>query len=724
MASVDGTASPAWYRVAGLRPRLRSHARIRRHRYRGELSYVLEDPVTGRYHRLSPAARLVLALLDGQRTVEELRAAAAERLGDDAPTEGEILALLGQLHQADLLVADAEPDPHELAARAAALRRRRLFERIGSPLAIRIPLLDPDRMLEGIARFARPLFSPLGAALWIAVMAGAAAQVALHFEALTGNLADRVLSAENLLLLWLTFPVVKALHELGHGVAAKVWGAEVHELGIMLLVFTPVPYVDVSGTSAFPERRRRALVAAAGVLTELLVAAFCLFAWVEMRPSPLRAVLWNAMLIAGVSTVLFNANPLLRYDGYYLLSDLLEIPNLRARANRYVLHLVRRHILGVPGEESPASAPGEEPWLFGFAVASYLYRFAVVLVIALFVAGRFFAVGVLLAAFVVANFALLPVLRGLRTLAVDPALSGRRRRAFAVTGLGLAAGAMLLVVPLPRSTVAEGVVLAPEGARVVTGAEGIVEAVLGEPGSRVLRGEVVLRLANPELAFEVRRLAARVAEFEARRMERLASDRAAFRIAEEELARARASLDRARARLEALEVRSPRDGVLLLPGHADLPGRFLPRGEAVGFVVEADEARVRVVVGQDVADRVRGETRAVWVLFADHLTAPRPGRLLREVPKAGFELPSPVLGTEGGGSFSPDPRARGGARSFRRLFEFEVLPEAAGENRGGQAGEVPRIGMRVFVRFDHGAGPLLERLRDGVRRTFLRRLRI
>ena len=164
----------------------------------------------------------------------------------------------------------------------------------------------------------------------------------VHWPELSENLADRVLAVENLLVMWLCFPVVKFLHELGHAYAVKNGGGEVHEMGIMLLVFTPVPYVDASAASGFRSKWRRALVGAAGMLTEILIAAVFIVVWVAAEPGWLRAIAFNVGLSAGVSTVIFNANPLLRFDGYYILSDLIEVPNLGARGNQYWRYLLER----------------------------------------------------------------------------------------------------------------------------------------------------------------------------------------------------------------------------------------------------------------------------------------------------------------------------------------------------------------------------------------------
>ena len=162
--------SPAWYRVAALQPRLRSHARIQRHEYRGERWYVLSDRISRRTHRFSPAAHFFIGLLNGHRSVQEIWQAAQERFGDDAPGQDEVIQLLGQLHAAEVLQCEVAPDVDELLRRSQRLASQGRLAKLMSPLAIRLPLFDPDRFLERTLAWYRPLFGGAGALLWLLVV--------------------------------------------------------------------------------------------------------------------------------------------------------------------------------------------------------------------------------------------------------------------------------------------------------------------------------------------------------------------------------------------------------------------------------------------------------------------------------------------------------------------------------------------------------------------------
>jgi putative peptide zinc metalloprotease protein len=508
--------SASWHRVADLQPRLRSHVRVHRHEYRGERWYVVEDRISRRVHRFSPAAYFVIGMMNSRRSMQEIWDTASARLGEEAPTQDEVIQLLGQLHAADVMQCEVAPDVDELLRRSRRLSQRSQLAKILSPLAIRFPLLDPDRLLERTLSWYRLLFGLVGAVLWLAVVGWGVLSAAEHWGQLTLDLTHRVLAPQNLLIIGLVFPLVKALHEFGHACAVKAWGGEVHEMGIMLLVLMPVPYVDASAANAFPAKRRRVLVGAAGMVVELFIASIALFFWLQMEPGVPRAVLFNVMLIAGVSTVLFNANPLLRFDGYYMLADLIEIPNLRQRANQYLASLVQRRLFGLQIPPSDAGA-GERAWLVSFAIASFAYRVFIMFAIALFVAAEYLFIGMLLAIWALVAAFVMPVVALASFLALSPRLAGARQRAVAVTAvIVLALAGILFVLPVPAWTNAQGVVSIPEQATVRAGAEGFVARVIAPPGTQVQRGEPLVAVSDPVLEARIRLLEARKEELEAR----------------------------------------------------------------------------------------------------------------------------------------------------------------------------------------------------------------
>ena len=211
-------------------------------------------------------------------------------------------------------------------------RAQKIKQYVGNPSALKLPLLDPDRWLSAALPYYRWLFTWVGGLLWLAVVLYGAALGAMHWKALTHNVWDQVFSAGNVLAMALVYPLVKAVHELGHACAVKARGGEVHEIGLMFLLLVPIPYVDASAAAGFADKRWRMLVGAAGILVELFGGAGH-DRRTQLEPGLGRSVAYNVIILCGVSTLFMNGNPLLRYDGYYVLSDAIEIPNLGQRAN-------------------------------------------------------------------------------------------------------------------------------------------------------------------------------------------------------------------------------------------------------------------------------------------------------------------------------------------------------------------------------------------------------
>jgi putative peptide zinc metalloprotease protein len=711
----DGFFSASWYRVARLRPRLRRHVEFHRHRYRGRLWYVLQDHSTGRCQRLTPAAYLLAGLMNGERTTQQIWEAACARLGDDAPSQDETIRVLGLLHFADALRCDVSPDTVEILRRCQRRERAEWWRRFANPLAFRVPLLDPDAFLSRWIHLARPLFGRAAAVCWLGTVGVAVLLATAHWRELSENAAEQLLAPRNLLLLWLVYPVMKALHELGHAFAAKVFGVAVHEMGVLFLVFVPVPYVDASAASVLPDKWKRVVVGSAGVALEMLLAALGLVVWLHAEPGLVRSVAYDAMWIGGASTLLFNGNPLLRFDGYYVLSDLLEIPNLRARSNQYLTYLTLRFGFGLTHVRCPASSRGEAPWFVAYGIAAWLYRLVVVLAISLFVSTRFFNLGILLAALCVGMQVVAPLLRGAAFILTSPPLAPRRGRAFAVSVAGLGSVALLLVgIPLPLYTRAEGVVWPPEGAQVRAAADGFVVRALVSPEASVETGDPLVLTRDPSLEARVAMMEGRLRELRARHHAERIHDRVRAQITADEIASAEATLARARERQTEVVIRSPRDGTFVVPRWQDLEGGYVRKGDLVGYVIGPATATARVVVLQEDATLIQERTRAVHARLSRRLSQVLPARIRREVPAASDRLPSAALGTAGGGRIPVDPRDPEGRRTLASVFQLDVeLPAHAA---------VREIGGRVHVRFDHGAEPVAWRGWRSLRRLFLRRI--
>lgn len=703
--------STYWYRVADIKPQLRSHVRLTRHTYRGNNWYVLVDPSASRQHRFNKAAYAIIGMMDGKRSVQEIWKSATAEFGDEVPTQDEIIRLLGQLHAADVLQSDIPPDIAELFERQEK-HGNRWKQRLMNPFALRFPLLDPDRFLVKWMFLARAMMGRAALLVWLLVVASAVILAALNWPELTRNVADRVLKPENLLLLWLVYPVIKLLHELGHAFATRIWGGEVHEMGIMLLALTPIPYVEASTSAAFPEKSRRMGVAAAGMAVEVFVASLALFLWLNVEAGRVSAIAYNVMLIGGVSTLLFNGNPLLRFDGYYVLADWIEIPNLAQRSTRYLGYLLQRYLFGVDEAVSPVTAPGERGWFICYGIAAFFYRLFVLAALTLFVSSKFFIVGVLIAAWAIVSQIVVPVIRNSYSFYTSPGGRKNRTRFITASVLSITFLALLLfAVPAPLTTRAQGVVSLPERSWVRAGTDCFVTEVLQPNNSMVELDTPLLRCEDPYLDAEVKLLEANLKEIQAQYKAESVESRIQRELLKEDIATVEADLARARERINELTIHSPNSGLFILPEAENLPGRYIRQGDLFGYIMGGADSTVVVVVDQSEIALVREQTRQVELRLAGHLARVYKTTIDRQVPAASDVLPSPVLGTVGGGSISINPQDPKGVQTLKQIFQLELrLPLSQNDIR---------IGERVYAMFDHGYEPLgLQWLRS-LRQLFL-----
>ena len=612
--------SADWYRVAALCPRVRRQVNFHRQVFRGRVWHVVQDHQSGAFNRLTAQGHYLFGRMDGGQSVETLWQDACQRFPDDPPSQSDVIHLLSQLYQADLITADNTPDMEELAARAKRQAWRQWTSRVSNPLAMRLPLFDPDPFLQRTAWLVAPVFTRLAAVLWLCLMAVAIWLAAANWQDLTATASDTALLGGNLLLMSLLYPIIKLLHELGHGYATRHWGGEVREVGFLILLFVPVPYVDASQSLAFASKWQRAGVASAGILVELTLAAVALIFWLNAEPGLAREAAFNILLIGSVSTLVFNGNPLLRFDGYFILSDLIEIPNLGLQANRYFWHLVQRHLLKIRHLADPPRDLGERLWLLGYAVLSFVYRTLIVVAIAIYIAGRFATVGLLLAIFALFTAIVWPLLKGGWFLARSPLLMRLRQRAVLVS-LGAAALLMLVLfaVPMPYVTVANGVFWPDARSILRADAEGFVAEVLVPPGATVVAGQPVLRLEDPTLDSRLEVASSDVRQLELEAGAVRMTDRVQALMLDQQLIYACQRLADLQDIAAHLTLNSPAAGQVYLPGDsADLPGRLVRKGEALGYVWPVAAPVLRVAVHQAEAELVRTRTVAVdFVLKRD-----------------------------------------------------------------------------------------------------------
>ena len=712
--------SASWYRVGSLKPKLRNQATIFRHVYRGQRWYVLQDLASGRFLRLNAATYRVVALMDGVRTLEDIWQNACSTLGDEAPTQDEILNVLSQLHQANVLLTDRKPDIGEIDQRRKRIDGLKLKQYLANPLAIKFPLWDPDHLLTSLVKLIPAWASRWILPIWFVVLLMGVSGAIVHWDELTQDVSAKIFTPENMLMLWLVYPVLKIIHEFGHGIAIKAFGGSCRELGLMFLVLIPIPYVDASQATALTSKRQRMLVGMAGMMVELFVASVAIWLWAWASPGATKAMLNQVVILAGLTTILFNANPLIRFDGYYVLSDWLEMPNLGQKANQYVGYLINRHVFRVQdGLTAPDVTPSEANWLLGYAISSFSYRMLIAVAIILMIAGQLFFVGVLLAFWAAYSMLILPVARLVRFLTDDPVLEGRRNRALAISGSG--AFVMLLFVffvPAPSWISTEGVIWMSEESRVRAPTPCFGETLFVQHKQHVRTGDKLLSCVDPEVGAQYAGLVARVQEMEVRLALANTKDRVQYQMVEAEVTHHKKKLDDVTRRSEEMDITSPVDGEFVMSSPADFPGSFFNRGDVMGYVLDPERFTLLTVVAQGDVDLVRNRTQRIELRSVSRIWEMFPASISREVPAASNELPSLALSIEGGGTIGLDPSSRkeDGPRTLASLFQFEISFDNAAAPK--------TLGNRIYVRFVLQPEPLAGQWFRSLRQIFLKRFEV
>ena len=688
--------SAEWYRVARLRLRLRPQVKVQRQHWRDQRWYLLSDGATGRQHRIDAAAWRFVGRCDGERTVHEVWHALLDAHPHDAPTQQDVLTLLGQLHEHELLQSDRAADVGGVLERRATVQRKKRRGWL-NPFAFRLPLGDPSALLARLAPLANALLRPAFGWLWLLALLASGVVAASEWPALRSHAALFLQSPLALAALWLVYPPMKALHELGHALAVRRFGGEVHEAGVGLMLLLPAPYVDASAATAFPRRRERAAVGAAGVVVEVTLAMLAFWLWLGTQPGHVHDAALTVMFVGIASTLLFNANPLLRFDGYHVLCDAAELPNLASRSAAWWQQRLARTLLGSRGD-APPHAASERGWLVAYAPLSFAYRVALSLALVLWLGGQWLLVGCAVALASIVSVLLQPLARWSRH-ALASAAPGRELARIKLR-LGLAAAALLgfaFVVPLPFTTVAPAVVWLPEQAQLRAEVDGFVsELPLGD-GAPVQAGQLLAKLSNPELLSAREQLASRLDGLRTEHFQLLLRDPNAAQNLTLDIERTQAELARAEQKVKQLEVRAAGAGRLVMPRQADLLGSWARHGAALGQVLAASELRVRAAVPEQDANLLRQRLRGVEVRLADAPAQVLRASLRRDAPMLTRMLPSAALSAAVGGPYAVDPTEADGLHSLAPL----VLVDLSLDGR-----TLERVGGRAWARFDLGSEPL------------------
>lgn len=561
----------------------RTDLSARRSNYLGRSYWIVKDPVGLKYYRFQDEEYFILKNLDGTKSLETIKEEFEAEFPPQKITLEEIQSFVGQLHQCSLIVAGVPDQGHELLKRRKKRRRQEIMGACSNILAIRFKGVDPNRFFDAVVPWVRWMFHPATLVCCLLLMLSALLLVGIEFDHFRAKLPEfkQFFGPGNILLLSVTLFFTKVLHEFGHGLSCKVLGGECHELGVMILVLTPCLYCNVSDSWMLPSKWKRAGIGVAGVFVECVLASICTWIWWFTNENALHYICLNIMFLSSVSTIVFNINPLLRYDGYYILADILEIPNLRQKATKIMSQKASEWFLGMESQEDPFLPKRNQFWFALFTIASALYRWVVMCSILFFVWRFFDSYGLKVVAQCIAAMSIFGMV-GMPLWKIGKFfwVPGRIYKVKKSHFYPSLAGVFLLLagfcfIPFPYSIYAPAVlelrsddaatanVLAPKSG-------GVLQQICVEEGQLVHRGDPIVVLRNPQLDSQLNDLLGQLNEtkMEIEMCRQLGNDQDALARLQEDMARyegLRQSILAMQEERKRLTLTAPIDGYVVSP---------------------------------------------------------------------------------------------------------------------------------------------------------------
>ena len=704
-----------WQRVAELKPTALDTMEFSAREIRGSLWYVAGNSLTGDKVRLNPQMHACLQRLDGTQTL----ASVCEVEFPDA-TESEQHALASAvitLSNAGMIRLNASNDVERLISGVKMAKIKKRSERWFNPLALRFAIINPDAWMTRVLPWLHWMLTRRSLLMLLVLVLSAMLLAITNAASLSAEFTRLQQSPGHWWMYLVLYPIIKFGHEFAHALAIKRFGGNVHEAGFSILVLMPVPFVDATDAWMFDKRRERLIVSAAGIAFEAVLASLTLLVWLIVEPGLIRDITFATTIITMASILLFNANPLLRFDGYYILQDAIDIPNLASRSTRYLKYLCKHYLFRIPHIETPVTAPRERRWLATYGVLAIVYRWFITALICIFLYNTLPLIGFFLSVFALYQLALKPLVKLFDYLWHSPDLEHTRRAATLKTAVGALFTVVLIsAFPLPSSTRTEGVVWVPGQAEIYAAEDAELIDMPVQAGAWVEAGDVLFRFESSQLERSLDVLDAEIKVLEAERHASRLTDLSKGLSLDSELGKLAQQKILMRERQDDLTVRAKLSGRLALAAADIAVGAHVQAGTPLAFVVRPDELRVRAVIRQRDIVQVRNGVSVAQIRLAEALDKRLEAAVLREIPSGSHSLPSQALAYNGRSGIAVASTSEGKSETLEPVFHMELsLPEQL-STRG--------IGGRAYITLTHAPESLGARWWRATRQVLIKQLSV
>lgn len=706
-------ALPAGQSAEHLKPKLRPDLVVQPQFYEGMTHYVVKDPIGLKYFRFKVEEYFLLQQFDGKQSLSDVKKIFERKYRPQTISIEDLMRFAAQLHEAGIAHIDSPDQAKALITRRRKNQWKRVWQFVANILYIKIPIIDPERLLEKMYPYFRWIYTTWFIVFSVGMMLAALTLVVSQWSLFQAKLPEfqSFFNWRTIVYFWCSLAVVKVIHEFGHGLTAKHFGGEVHEMGMLFLVLTPALYCDVTDSWLLPSKWKRIWISAAGIYVECFLASIATFVWWNSEPGLLNSLMLATMFICSVNTILFNANPLLRYDGYYVMADWLEIPNLRIKSTQFFSYLFQEKVLGL---EVPVQSymPKSRRTLFvTYAIASYLYRWVVTFSILYFMyqflkpyklgsISAMLAIGSLVPLFV------MPAYQSFKFM-YQP---GRMRKvkkaraaAFFATAAVIVAG--VLLIPTPLRVQGTLVLSAAKPELIYAEVPGRLVELHKRDGEPVKAGELIAKLSNPEKLRERAELQEQfnssMSNYERYNRSQSITDRSLARESLHHALDLEPGIEKINDQIAKLNLYAHRDGNAMgVPNRetaGPMTGQWLKPGAPFCQVGDPTKLEAHLLLAQEDVDLVKMK-RTAWIkIYGDSERTIK--SWVEDVAERNNEEIAPELSNLAGGEIATKPdQKEGKAKPLTSVYEITIPID----NRDLTL----QPGLRGFAKIDGGYSTL------------------
>jgi putative peptide zinc metalloprotease protein len=665
--------SEMWYKVSSLRVSLNTNSYIKKQIYRGSVWYVIEDKYNNQFFKMTPEAYEFVARLSVDKSVEEVWEESLLVAPQTTPSQDDVIALLTSLHHKNLLFFKNRANNEQLLQRSEKKDKQKLKSKLLSFLYIKIPLFDPDNWLDRAKPFIDVVFSKKGFIIWLLSMLIALIYVVQNFNQLY-DMGQGILAPSKLFLLYVSIVILKTLHEFGHAMMVKKFGGKVNTMGVMILILTPIPYMDATQSWLFRSKYQRVLVGGAGMMIELFIASICTIIWANTGDGTINSICFNMMVIGSISSLFFNGNPLLRFDSYFMLSDYLEIPNLYEKSKKECFYLVQHYIFRMKDLIEPSSSKKEAFWMVTYAIASFVYRLLVAIAIALFVADEWFFLGVLVFVISIYMWVLKPIIDFFKYIFTNSDIKRVKKRVYYIVGsLVLFLFVVVFVVRFPFAIKANGIVIENNYKDIYLDTNGFLKQIYAQEGEYVKKGDTLIAFENFEIDAEIKKIKASIEETKAYKIKAKTNSKADVSSINEHLKLLEDRLNYMIEKRDSLVLKADKDGYFVYSDIKNKNGKWFTQGTKLGAIIPNGEVHFQAVVPQEeafniFASKIEGGSLKLYGIESETIDVSK----MTIIPYQKQELPSAVLGWLGGGDMAVSQQDNTGRKTSENFFEIRA----------------------------------------------------